>query len=145
MFDGLERPGLSQTLAENAGTNTQLHSELVPLISDGRCAGLDSVARRYPGVHVRALQDDKGIAIAIDPGQQLCELFVFALELGPQPGNLFLLMPDCEFAAVESSLHLHGRIIPRLAGNEPTSLLMALRGFPGCADAPATLVSTARG
>ena len=36
MFDRLERPGLGETLTENARTDAKLHRELGSLVGDGR-------------------------------------------------------------------------------------------------------------
>jgi hypothetical protein len=48
--DGLERPSLGETLAQNARTDAKLHSELVAFVGDGRTGSLDAIARRRPRV-----------------------------------------------------------------------------------------------
>ena len=82
MFDGLWRPGLGESLTQNAWTDAQLHRKLGSFVGYGCRTRLDAVAGGCSWVHVRALKDDKCVGIAIDPGQHLRQFFVLALELG---------------------------------------------------------------
>ena len=111
MFDSLDCPGLGKTVTENARTNTQLHGEFSSFVGHSCSASSYTIRRGNPGVHVGPLQDDKRIAITINPRQQLCEFFVALLEFSPQPINLIALALDGVLTAVEGFLHLHGRNI----------------------------------
>src|SRR6516165_6338895 len=60
MFDGLglggfNRPGLGQTLAQHRRTDTKLDTEFGAFVAYGSRAGLDAIAGRCSGVHVRPL------------------------------------------------------------------------------------------
>ena len=115
MFDGLGRSGLGQTLAENAGTDPKLDRQLVALVGDGCRTRLYAITGACSRIHVGPLQDNERIAVAIDPGQQLCEFFVLALELGAKAIDLSHLALDGVFTAVEGFLHLHAAILSRFA------------------------------
>ena len=97
MFDGLglggfNRPGLGQTLAQHRRTDTKLHTEFGAFVADGSRAGLDAIAGRCSGIHVRLLQDNERITVAVDPGQQLRQLLVPALQFSAQSIDLVLLV-----------------------------------------------------
>jgi len=83
VFDRLERPGLGETLTQNAGTDAKLHRELGSFVGYCRRTRLNAIAGGYSRIQVGSLQDDQCIGIAVDPSQQMSQFFIAEIELGP--------------------------------------------------------------
>ena len=110
-LDGFNCPSLSKAFAQHRRTDTDLHREFMPFVTDGCRACFDAISRRYPRVHVGPLQNDKCIAVTINPRQQLSQLFVLALDDGAQPIDLVLLSLGRIAVAVQDLLGFHERKI----------------------------------